>query len=42
VFVTQLEPISLIFTLPETDLPLIQQQQQKARGRLTVLAYSQD
>jgi len=43
VFVTQLEPISLIFTLPETDLPLIQQQQQqKAQGPLTVLAYSQD
>ena len=43
VFVTQLEPISLIFTLPETDLPLIQQQQQqKGEGPFTVLAYSQD
>ncbi len=42
VFVTQLEPISLIFTLPETDLPLIQQEQQKGGGPLTVLAYSQD
>jgi membrane fusion protein, multidrug efflux system len=43
VFVTQLEPISLIFTLPETDLPLIQQQeQQKSAGPLAVLAYSQD
>jgi len=41
VFVTQLEPISLIFTLPETDLPLIQQQQ-KGEGSFTVLAYSQD
>jgi multidrug efflux system membrane fusion protein len=41
VFVTQLEPISLIFTLPETDLPQIQQQQQKTKP-LTVLAYSQD
>jgi membrane fusion protein, multidrug efflux system len=41
VFVTQLEPISLIFTLPETDLPQIQQQQQKTKP-LAVLAYSQD
>jgi len=41
VVVTQIEPISLIFTLPETDLPLIQQQM--AHGKpLTVLAYSQD
>jgi membrane fusion protein, multidrug efflux system len=43
VVVTQLEPISLIFTLPETVLPQIQQQQeQKSKGPLTVLAYSQD
>jgi membrane fusion protein, multidrug efflux system len=42
VVVTQIEPISLIFTLPETDLPQIQQQQQKTEGPLTVLAYSQD
>ncbi len=42
VVVTQLEPISLIFTLPETDLPKIQQQQQKTKEPLTVLAYSQD
>ena len=42
VVVTQIEPISLIFTLPETDLPKIQQQQQKTKGPLTVLAYSQD
>ena len=42
VVVTQLEPISLIFTLPETDLPQIQQQQQKTKTPLTVLAYSQD
>src|SRR5258708_17575131 len=36
-------PISLICTLPETDLPLIQQQQQqKGDGPFTVLAYSQD
>jgi multidrug efflux system membrane fusion protein len=42
VVVTQLQPISLIFTLPETDLPRIQQQQQNAKGPLTVFAYSQD
>src|SRR6202162_5086516 len=42
VVVTQIEPISLIFTLPETDLPQIQEQQQKTKGPLTVLAYNQD
>jgi membrane fusion protein, multidrug efflux system len=42
VVVTQLEPISVIFTLPETTLPQIQQQQQIAKGPLAVLAYSQD
>ena len=42
VVVTQLDPISLIFTLPETDLPQIQQQQQETKAPLTVLAYSQD
>jgi multidrug efflux system membrane fusion protein len=42
VVVTQIEPISLIFTLPETVLPQIQLQRQKAKGPLTVLAYSQD
>ena len=42
VVVTQLNPISLIFTLPETDLPKIQQQQQKTNTPLQVLAYSQD
>ena len=42
VVATQIEPISLIFTLPETDLPQIQQQQQKTKGPLKVLAYSQD
>ena len=42
VVVTQLEPISLIFTLPETVLPQIQQQQEKTKTPLTVLAYSQD
>src|ERR1700732_2011614 len=35
VVVTQIEPISLIFTLPETDLPQIQQQQQKTKEPLT-------
>src|SRR6266705_6470622 len=42
VVVTQLNPISLIFTLPETNLPQIQQQQQKTKNPLAVLAYSQD
>lgn len=41
VVVTQIEPISLIFTLPETDLPQIQQQMAKGQP-LKVLAYSQD
>jgi multidrug efflux system membrane fusion protein len=40
VVVTQVEPISVIFTLPQTDLPVIQQQM--AKGQLSVLAYSQD
>jgi multidrug efflux system membrane fusion protein len=40
VVVTQVEPISLIFTLPETDLPQIQEQM--AKGTLKVIAYSQD
>jgi multidrug efflux system membrane fusion protein len=42
VVVTQLDPISLIFTLPETNLPQIQQQQQKTKSPLAVIAYSQD
>jgi len=42
VIVTQIEPISLIFTLPETYLAQIQQQQEKTKGPLAVLAYSQD
>src|SRR3989454_1440067 len=42
VVVTQLNPISLIFTLPETNLPQIQQQQQKTKTPLAVLAYNQD
>jgi membrane fusion protein, multidrug efflux system len=40
--VTQLDPISLIFTLPETVLPQIQQQQQATKAPLTVTAYNQD
>jgi membrane fusion protein, multidrug efflux system len=40
VVLTQLQPISVIFTLPEADLPEIQQQM--AKGALTVLAYNQD
>ncbi|WP_375788636.1 efflux RND transporter periplasmic adaptor subunit [Bradyrhizobium sp. Pha-3] len=40
--VTQLNPISLIFTLPETVLPQIQQQQRKTKAPFTVLAYNQD
>jgi multidrug efflux system membrane fusion protein len=42
VVVTQLHPISLIFTLPETSLPQIQQQQQTTKMPLKVLAYNQD
>jgi membrane fusion protein, multidrug efflux system len=40
--VTQIDPISLIFTLPETVLPRIQEQQEKIKAPLKVLAYSQD
>jgi multidrug efflux system membrane fusion protein len=40
--VTQIDPISLIFTLPETVLPQIQEQQQKTAAPLKVLAYNQD
>jgi membrane fusion protein, multidrug efflux system len=40
VVVTEIAPISVIFTLPETDLSNIQQQM--AKGSMTVLAYSQD
>jgi multidrug efflux system membrane fusion protein len=42
VVVTQLHPISLIFTLPETSLPQIEQQQQNTKTPLGVLAYTQD
>jgi multidrug efflux system membrane fusion protein len=40
--VTQLDPISLIFTLPETDLPNIQEQEQKTKAPLAVIAYNQN
>jgi multidrug efflux system membrane fusion protein len=40
--VTQLDPISLIFTLPETVLPRIQQQELKTKAPLSVIAYNQD
>jgi membrane fusion protein, multidrug efflux system len=42
VVITQLEPISLIFTLPETDLPKIQQQQETTKAPFKVIAYNQD
>jgi multidrug efflux system membrane fusion protein len=42
VVVTQLDPISLIFTLPETSLPQIQAQQQETKKPLAVFAYNQD
>jgi multidrug efflux system membrane fusion protein len=42
VVVTQVEPISVIFTLPETNLPEIQDQQLETKAPLTVVAYSQD
>jgi membrane fusion protein, multidrug efflux system len=38
--VTQIQPISLIFTLPQTTFPEIQQEM--AKGRVKVFAYSQD
>jgi multidrug efflux system membrane fusion protein len=38
--VTQIHPISLIFTLPETTFPEIQEEM--AKGTVKVLAYSQD
>jgi membrane fusion protein, multidrug efflux system len=37
---TQIQPISLIFSLPQTDF--VEIQQEMAKGSLTVLAYSQD
>ena len=42
VVVTQINPISLIFTLPETSLPQIEDQQQRTKAPLAVLAYTQD
>jgi multidrug efflux system membrane fusion protein len=40
VVVTQIEPISLLFTLPQSDLPAIQDRLTK--GSMKVIAYSQD
>jgi membrane fusion protein, multidrug efflux system len=40
VVVTQIEPISLLFTLPQSDLPSIQDQM--AKDPMKVIAYSQD
>jgi membrane fusion protein, multidrug efflux system len=40
VVVTQLQPISVIFTLPEADLPSITEAQEK--GPVTITAYNQD
>jgi len=40
VVVTQIEPISLLFTLPQSDLPAIQDQM--AKGPMKVIAYSED
>jgi membrane fusion protein, multidrug efflux system len=40
VVITQLQPISVVFTLPEIDLPQIQGA--IAKGPVTALAYSQD
>jgi multidrug efflux system membrane fusion protein len=42
VVVTQLDPISLIFTLPEGVLPQVLRQQQATKTPLSVLAYNQD
>jgi multidrug efflux system membrane fusion protein len=40
VVVTQIEPISLLFTLPQTDIPAVQEQM--AKGPMKVIANSQD
>jgi multidrug efflux system membrane fusion protein len=40
VVVTQIQPISLFFSLPQTSF--VEIQQQMAKGPLTVLAYNQD
>src|ERR1700742_926512 len=42
VVVTQLDPISLIFTLPEGVLPQVLEQQQASKTPLAVIAYNQD
>jgi multidrug efflux system membrane fusion protein len=40
VVITQLQPIAVLFTLPEDNLPAVQQHMKK--GQLQVLAYSRD
>jgi multidrug efflux system membrane fusion protein len=40
VTITQVEPISVVFTLPQSDLPQVQAAQ--AAGKPTVVAYAQD
>jgi multidrug efflux system membrane fusion protein len=42
VVITQLQPISLIFTLPEQNLPAIQKQQRATKDGLKVLAVARD
>jgi multidrug efflux system membrane fusion protein len=42
VVITQLQPISLIFTLPEQNLPEIQKQQRQAEAGLKVIAVARD
>jgi membrane fusion protein, multidrug efflux system len=40
VTITQIQPISVVFTLPQTDVPDVQAAM--AKGKLTTIAYSQD
>jgi multidrug efflux system membrane fusion protein len=40
VIITQIQPIAVLFTLPQNDLPAVQAAM--ARGALTTVAYSQD
>jgi multidrug efflux pump subunit AcrA (membrane-fusion protein) len=40
--ITQLEPISVLFNLPQEDLPAVNAQMTQQSGKLTVLAYDAD
>jgi multidrug efflux system membrane fusion protein len=40
VTITQIQPISVVFTLPQTDVPAVQQAM--AKGQLKTIAYGQD